>query len=287
MRRTYILKNTACWVGALLFILVTVDAEAQKFRKRYKRGGSNVDLRIGVKAGGNLSSFQGDQWVFARDASGLQTEPFPVRSYDLSLGYHGGIYGDLLLKRNLHIQLEAVYARVGARFKTPINIPQDTGPALKKTFDTDILIDHLQFPLLVKLGLGKLDRTRLIIGPTLAFKNAEMITYTYPAEAEALPQLTPPTIDLFEGMDIQAQVGFEIQTDMGVNIGFRYLKGFINTWEVPTSDTFVPVVLEPLEQAPENFNSSMSLTVGYTFKHYKRLFLTRKGRRFTFRKRRF
>ena len=287
MSRSSILKISACWVAALFFILMTTDAEGQKYRKRYNRNTFRADFRIGVKAGANFSTWQGDQWVFERNADGLQTIPFPRRSYALSLGYHGGIYADILLKRRFHIQLEGVYSRLGSRFETPLQIPQSGTTAIRTHFDTDILVDYLQFPLLFKIGLGKLDRVRFVIGPTLAFKNAEMITYTYPSEAAELPQLTPPNIDLFEGTDIQAQVGFEIQTDMGLNIGLRFLHGLNDIWIKPTSSTFVPVVVEPLEVVPQNYNSSFAFSIGYTVKHYKRLFLTRKGRRFTFKKRRF
>lgn len=266
---------------------MTTDAEGQKYRKRYNRNTFSADFRLGVKAGANFSTWQGDQWYFDRDADGLQTIPYPVRSYDLSLGYHGGIYADILLKRRFHIQLEAVYSRMGTRFETPIVIPQDNSSAIRTHFDADLLVDYLQFPLLFKLGLGKLDRVRFVIGPTLAFKNAEMVTYTYPSEASELIQRDPPTINLFEGTDIQAQAGLEIQTDMGINIGLRYIRGFNDVWVQPTIETFAPVVTEPLEVAPKNFNSSFAFTVGYTIKHYKRLFQTRKGRRFTFKKRRF
>ena len=95
---------------------MTTDAEGQKYRKRYNRNTFSADFRLGVKAGANFSTWQGDQWYFDRDADGLQTIPYPVRSYDLSLGYHGGIYADILLKRRFHIQLEAVYSRMGTRF---------------------------------------------------------------------------------------------------------------------------------------------------------------------------
>ncbi|NND78120.1 MAG: outer membrane beta-barrel protein [Flavobacteriales bacterium] len=287
MSRSNILKISAGWVAVFFFIFLTTDAEGQKYRKRYNRNTFRADIRLGVKAGANFSTWQGDQWVFQRGADGLQTVPFPVRSYDLSLGYHGGIYADILLKRRFHIQLEAVYARLGSRFETPLIIPQPNSTPIQTTFDTDILVDYLQFPLLFKLGLGKLDRAQFVFGPTLAFKNAEMITYTYPAEASELPQLTSPTINLFEGTDIQAQVGLEIQTDMGINIGLRYIRGFNDIWVEPTSNTFVPVVLDPLEEAPKNYNSSIAFSIGYTLRHYKRLFFTRKGRRFTFKKRRF
>jgi len=280
------LKTIGVVIIAFIFILVSFDAEGQRYRKRYNKRGPNIDIRVGLRAGANLSSFSGDEFTFLRE-NGIQVSPFPERTYDFSLGYHGGFYLDVLLTRGIHLQPELNYTRIGAKFSTPISIPMMMGAPLMKSFETEILIDYLQFDLLTKIGLGKNDKLRFLIGPGVAFKNSELIVYTYPTEVDEQDRLTSPTFNVFNGTDILAIGGFEYQMDLGISIGFRFIQGFNDIYETPVTSSFMQTSQQPLEVFPQNFNRSFQLSIGYTFNHYKRLFLTRKGRRFTFKKRRF
>ncbi len=280
------LKTIGVVIIAFIFILVSFDAEGQRYRKRYNKRGPNVDIRVGLRSGANLSSFSGDEFTFIRE-NGIQVSPFPERMYDFSLGYHGGFYLDALLTRGIHLQPEINYTRIGAKFSTPISIPMMMGAPLMKSFETEILIDYLQFGLLTKIGLGKDDKFRFLVGPGVGFKNSELIVYTYPTEVDEQDRLTSPTFNVFNGTDIFAIGGFEYQMDLGINIGFRFMQGFNDVYETPVTSSFMQTSQEPLEVFPQNFNRSFQLSIGYTFNHYKRLFLTRKGRRFTFKKRRF
>ena len=281
------LRNIGILVSILVFIFVSVDAEGQKYRKRYGKRGPSVDVRLGLRAGANYSTFTGDEFTFQLDDNGEQVVPFPERSFDYSIGYHGGMYMDILFKRGFHLQPEINYTRLGSKFSTPIEVLNAPDPPIMTSYETEILNDYIQFNLLTKIGLGKNDKFRFLIGPGVAFKNSELVVYTYPTEVSEENRFVAPTISVFEGTDIQAHFGFEYQMDMGVSIGLRFMQGFMNVYDQPVNSIFEPVDLQPLQFAPENFNRSGYFSVAYTFNHYKRLFLTRKGRRFSFKKRRF
>lgn len=280
-----------CWAISLMFIVFSYDVEAQKYSRRYNRKKSGADIRLGFKAGGNFSTFAGDQWYFQRDENNIQIPPSSSdveRSYDYTIGFHGGIFIDILATRNVHVQIEGVYTRLGAAFNTPLAIPQQGAAPIMASYDTEFAIDYLQIPLLVKLGLGKEDKFRIVLGPSMALKNQEMVSFTLPSQLSEAEQASflPPTQNIFEGIDLQAQAGIEIQMDLGISIGLRVVRGFKDI-NLPNNGYSEPIAQAPLEITAENFNQSLNLTIGYTLNHYKRLFKTRKFRRFTFKKRRF
>ncbi|MEM7161784.1 MAG: outer membrane beta-barrel protein [Bacteroidota bacterium] len=281
------LRKVVCLVLTVFFILIAFDADAQKYRKRYNKRGPNIDIRVGLRAGANYATFSGDQFAFVRE-NGIQVSPFPERTYDFTIGFHAGAYMDIMFKRNVHIQPEINYTRIGSSFSTPIGIVNPMGGApILKSFETESSIDYVQLGLLSKIGLGRNNKFRFIIGPGVLFKNSELIAFTYPTEVSEEDRLNSPTFNVYSGTDIIAMGGFEYQMDIGVSIGLRFSQGFFDVHESPVNADFQPIVLQPLEVMPENFNRYLSLSIGYSFNHYKRLFHTRKGRRFTFKKRRF
>lgn len=184
------------------------------------------ESRIGIKAGGTLSSYVGND---------------VTTSSSNKLGIHGGIIVDLDLNDRLSIQPELLYSMKGIEDKIAAgNAITATGYQTLHYLDVPVLLKAKFEPLFLEAGLqaGVLIDAQQTIegGPNSGSKGNK---------------------DAFKDVDLGYALGFGLQAESGLMIGLRYNGGFTN---VPK-----PNVSSRQTTQADARNSAFQLYVGYLF----------------------
>ena len=114
---------------------------------------AGADIRIGVKAGGNMAR-----------PTGLDGQD-PVATLKTKTGFTGGVFVSLDLGRTLSVQWEALYTMKGAVYVATDNVTTDK-----------LYADYIEAPLLLKVRFPlPVVQPFFFAGPTVGFKLQEKL----------------------------------------------------------------------------------------------------------------
>lgn len=204
---SYLIKRCTHTIGLLLLAaalgFVSTPALAQ------------VDIKPGVKVGGNFATIGGDDAELVFGLGGLQQEvPIDRRS-----GFMIGGFALIDLAGPIDLQPELLYVQKGAKSEIEFSFGGQT-----HTSTTTLKLDYLQVPLLAKFQLpvtGPMS-PNLLAGPNLGF-NISATT-----ESEAGGESESEDIDGISGTDFGFTIGGGIDFGLAGNsatIDLRYELG--------------------------------------------------------------
>jgi hypothetical protein len=148
---------------------------------------AGADIRIGVKAGGNMAR-----------PTGLDGQD-PVATLKTKTGFTGGVFVSLDLGRTLSVQWEALYTMKGAVYVAADNVTTDK-----------LYADYIEAPLLLKVRFPlPVVQPFLFAGPTVGFKLQEKL--------EMDGEEVPLTESILKNNDFGAVFG------AGLNLGPNFM----------------------------------------------------------------
>jgi hypothetical protein len=148
---------------------------------------AGADIRIGVKAGGNMAR-----------PTGLDGQD-PVATLKTKTGFTGGVFVSLDLGRTLSVQWEALYTMKGAVYVAADNVTTDK-----------LYADYIEAPLLLKVRFPlPVVQPFLFAGPTVGFKLQEKL--------ETDGEEVPLTESILKNNDFGAVFG------AGLNLGPNFM----------------------------------------------------------------
>jgi hypothetical protein len=241
-----------------------------QYKRRYRRTGTKLDIRYGVKLGYQISNFTGDDNLIEFDSDNKHIYP-PV-TYRSFNSFHGGAYMDIRVTERFIFQPEIQYIVMGSEMirDVDLNNPEQNFIVTPSTAPLSIIevpierrLSYVQFPLIAKIGFNR--NVHLNLGPVISFKiNEENVYGDVPDSLVTILNFTDPSApDLFKGMDYGAILGLSYQMDNGLNFGIRYNRNFNNINKNEGLDI--------LGIEPENGTTSILFNMGYTFQYGYRL----------------
>jgi len=148
---------------------------------------AGADIRIGVKAGGNMAR-----------PTGLDGQD-PVATLKTKTGFTGGVFVSLDLGRTLSVQWEALYTMKGAVYVAADNVTTDK-----------LYADYIEAPLLLKVRFPlPVVQPFFFAGPTVGFKLQEKL--------ETDGEEVPLTESILKNNDFGAVFG------AGLNLGPNFM----------------------------------------------------------------
>lgn len=186
-----------------------------------------ADMKIGVKAGLNISNVRG---------ADVDAEELFDTSTDSKIGFVGGLYAVFNLSTNFAIQVEALYSMKGAK----ASVPDD--------WEVTAKVDYLEIPILARYVLTTSGSVRpfLFAGPSLAMKLS--------AKVEAVDDGVPYSGDLEGAKSTDMGVAFGGGMEIGKNLraDVRYTLGLSKVFELEGVTYDVK-------------NSALAIMIGYCF----------------------
>lgn len=265
------MRQFASVILIIAFVLSCGSAEAQRRKKaRYKRGGSQFDIKYGVKFGAQNSNFTGDDFLveYNRDNKHI----YPEVTYKATTNYHAGLYMDIRFNEAFILQPELLFTAMGTKMirQADLDNPDDNfmpRPSSNPVALIDVPItrklNYVQMPIVAKIPVGP--DFQLNFGAMVGFKVSEDDIYGDVADSVlARVQFTDPLApSLFNSLDYGGIVGFTYQLRSGFNLALRYNRNFANLNKNEGLDI---LALEPV-----NNNSAISLSLGFSFMYHERL----------------
>lgn len=140
------MKKNILILAVFALVVFLNQAHAQRYNQRYN---NNNNYELGLKAGINVSSFQGGNDGIARNSL---------------LGYHIGLTAENRINRNFAIQPEFLFSRVGGE--------EMYSDGLQARY----YLDYVSVPVMAKFYLG--DQLSLDFGPQLGFLVKDRANYS-------------------------------------------------------------------------------------------------------------
>ena len=254
---------------SILFCFTSSEADAQ-YKRRYKRNGTKLDIRYGVKVGYNISNFIGDQNLIEFNSDNKHIYP-PVM-YKSFNSYHGGAYIDIRLSELFILQPEIQYISIGTdmRRDVDLNNPEDNFIVTPSTNPSDIIeipierrLNYVQLPIIAKIGFTR--QFHFNVGPVLSLKISEENVYGDVPDSlvTQLGFTNPDAPEMFKSLDYGGLMGLSYQMDNGLNFGIRYQRNFGN---INKNEGLDLLAIEP-----KNTTAIFMLNIGYTFQYGMRL----------------
>lgn len=253
----------------LLCLICSIPAHSQ-YKNRYKRNGSKLDIRFGLRLGYQLTNFNGDEFLFEIDSDNLPINP--AVTYRSLGGVQVAAYADIRLSELLVIQPEIQFSQIATRMTRRADLLNEEsnfivtpGSSLSNIVEVPIdrKLSYIQVPMILKIGINRL--THINMGPVISFKVNESFLYG-DVEDALITQLNffdPAAPDFYNSIDVGAIVGVSHQLDNGLNINLRYNRNFSNINKNELESI--------LGEQPRNNTSALSLSLGYTFQYDQRL----------------
>ncbi|MBD3317012.1 MAG: outer membrane beta-barrel protein [Chitinivibrionales bacterium] len=244
------LKHAILLVVGLLTTGALAAYAEESPRPRFRLGES---VSFGAKAGLSISHFRGEGVDVLDDQ--LRAE-FPELADDPLPFVMGGLFVTLALSENFALQPEIMYQRNGKKFE---------GGAMGETFDFDLHVDYLTFPILFKVMAPSpemLFRPNFFFGPVVSVALA--------ARAENVPELPSEIGDMgllkrfrddediadhTRSLDLGVAIGAGIDAKAGpghFTFEFRYSAGFLD-------------VFDDDRNAEEIKNAAVAILAGYAY----------------------
>jgi hypothetical protein len=253
----------------LLCLICSIPAHSQ-YKNRYKRNGSKLDIRYGLRLGYQLTNFKGDDFLFEIDSDNLPINP--AVTYESLGGIQVAAYVDIRLSELLVIQPEIQFSQIATRMTRRADLLNEEsnfivtpGSSLSNIVEIPIdrRLSYIQIPMILKIGINRL--THINMGPVLSFKVNESFLYGDVGDS-LIAQLNFIDIaapDFYNPIDLGAIVGVSHQLDNGFNFNLRYNRNFRNINKNELESV--------LGEQPRNTTSALSMSIGYTFQYDKRL----------------
>lgn len=254
----------------LCFILGFIQESDAQYRKRYKRGGTKLDIRYGVKLGYQNSSFKGDQFLIEFDSDNKHI--YPSVTYKGYGSFHIGAYMDVRVAENFIIQPEFQFVSMGTKMIRPsdLNNPEGNYTVTTSSNPFDIIdvpiqrrLSYLQLPIIAKIGFNR--QIHVNVGPVLSFKIGEQNVYGDIADTlvTRFNYTDPSALDLFKGLDYGGILGISYQMNNGLNFSLRYNRNFGN---INKNEG-----LNLIAREPKNTTQAILISLGFTFQYDQRL----------------
>ena len=183
------------------------------------------ETRIGIKAGGTLSTFVGAD---------------VTSSSSSKLGFHGGFVANLGINDRFSIQPELLYSMKGTEDKANSGTTTITG------YQT---LHYLDVPVMLKANFNQFF---LEAGPQAGVLLSAKATIESGSNSQSLDNKST-----FKDVDLGYALGLGFQATSGPMVGFRYNGAFT---DVPKSQSFGGRTIQPQAR-----NSAFQLYIGYLF----------------------
>jgi hypothetical protein len=261
--------NPIVLLSLVLMLIMGLDATAQ-YKKRYRRSGTQFDVRYGIKVGYQLSNFAGDEFLVEYNNDNILV--YPAVSYSSLTGYHAGAYLDIRVNELFIIQPEVQYTRMGSEMLRRADllnvennyiVDENSNPNNMVDVVIQRRLSYLHIPIAVKIGLSRL--IHLNVGPQFGFKISEGDAYG-DVDNNVIEQLNitdPLAPSPYKSIDYGAIAGLSFQSEKGFVFNVRYNRNFNN---IQVNDG-----LTILAKEPKNYNTAVLFSLGYTFKYEDRL----------------
>ncbi|NNK80929.1 MAG: PorT family protein [Flavobacteriales bacterium] len=263
------MSRNAVLIITLIFSMVAIEMDAQ-YKRRYRRSGSELDIRYGIKLGYQVSNFTGDENLveFNSDNSTI----YPPVIYNSYNSFHGGAYIDIRVSESFIVQPEIQFVGMGTEMvrEADLNNPEQnflvtpsSNPGSIVEVPIERRLSYLQLPIIAKIGLTR--QVHLNLGPVISFKVSEENVYgNIPDSLVTTLNFTDPDApDLYNSLDYGAILGLSYQMDNGLNFGIRYNRNFSN---INKNEGLGLIAIEPT-----NSTTSILFNLGYTFQYDSRL----------------
>ncbi len=254
----------------LIFLSGFIIESKAQYKKRYKRDGTKLDIRYGIKVGFQSSNILGDPFLVEFDSDNKHV--YPSVAYKGYTSFHGGVYMDIRLTEGLIIQPELNFVAMGSEMIRPSDLenPEGNFTVTTSTDPFEIVdvpiqrrISYLQLPIVAKIAFTR--QIHANVGPMLSFKMGEENIYGDIADTlvTRFNYTDPEAIDIFRGIDYGGIVGVSYQSDSGLNLSIRYNRNFRNINKNEGLDL--------LAVEPKNTTQAFSISLGFTFQYNQRL----------------
>ena len=256
-------------LALILMLLIGLDASAQ-YKKRYRRSGTQFDVRYGIKVGYQWANFAGDDVLVEYNSDNILIYP-PV-TYSALTGYHAGAYLDIRVNERFIIQPEVQFTMMGAEMLREADLMNPENNYIVNANSNpnnieDVIIqrklNYIHIPLIIKIGLSRL--VHLNAGPQFGFKISESDIYgdVDNAVIEQLNFTDPLAPSPYKSIDYGGILGLSVQIEKGFVFNLRYNRNFNNI--------LVNDGLTVLAREPKINNTAVLFSLGYTFKYEDRL----------------
>ncbi len=168
-------------------------------------GPAAADIRLGLKAGGNMAR-----------PTGLDAQD-PLATLRSRMGFQGGLFLAVDLSRTISIQYEVLYTMKGATYV-----------ALDGSYTDKLYADYIEVPLLVKIRFPAVGVQPFVFGgPTVGFKLREKMVSNgaeVPLE-EAMLKNNDYGVVVGAGLNLGPRLALDVRYSLGAQKVLAYFEG--------------------------------------------------------------